>query len=144
MEKNKGMIVIFTDIDGVLNPHWKTKWSKSSIQIFNQICQEYDLKPVISSTWRINHTKEELQKIFDQQGIEVEIYDYTPHIDQADRGLEIKEWLDNNKVDDFIVIDDVTRNIEPHIHKNVIKVRNWVGLTTEEYIEIKKILDSGT
>lgn len=136
------MRAIFTDIDGVLNPHWKTKWSKSSIQIYNQICQEYDLKPVITSTWRINHTKEQLQKIFYEQGIEVEIYDYTPHLDQKDRGLEIKEWLNNNKVDNYVVIDDIVHNITPHVD-NVIKVRNWVGLTTEEYIEIKKILDNG-
>lgn len=135
------MRAIFTDIDGVLNPHWKTKWSKSSIQIYNQICQEYDLKPVITSTWRINHTKEQLQKIFYEQGIEVEIYDYTPHLDQKDRGLEIKEWLSNNKVDNYVVIDDIVHNITPHVD-NVIKVRNWVGLTTEEYIEIKKILDN--
>ncbi len=137
----KEIRVIFTDLDGVLNPHWKTKWSKSSIQIYNQICQEYDLKPVITSTWRINHTKEQLQKIFYEQGIEVEIYDYTPHLDQKDRGLEIKEWLSNNKVDNYVVIDDIVHNITPHVD-NVIKVRNWVGLTTEEYIEIKKILDN--
>ena len=137
----KEIRVIFTDLDGVLNPHWKTKWSKSSIQIYNQICQEYDLKPVITSTWRINHTKEQLQKIFYEQGIEVEIYDYTPHLDQKDRGLEIKEWLSNNKVDNYVVIDDIVHNITPHVD-NVFKVRNWVGLTTEEYIEIKKILDN--
>lgn len=137
------MKVIFTDIDGVLNPHWKNKWSKSAIKIYNQICKEYDLKPVITSTWRINHTKEQLQKIFNDQGIEVEIYDYTPHIDQKDRGLEIKEWLSNNKVDNFVIIDDIIHNITPHV-VNVVKVRNWVGLTEEEYIEIKKILDEDT
>ena len=137
------MKVIFTDIDGVLNPHWKNKWSKSAIKIYNQICKEYDLKPVITSTWRINHTKEQLQKIFNDQGIEVEIYDYTPHIDQSDRGLEIKEWLSNNKVDNFVIIDDIIHNITPHV-VNVVKVRNWVGLTEEEYIEIKKILDEDT
>lgn len=136
------MIAIFTDIDGVLNPHWKKNWSKSAILIYNQICQEYDLKPVITSTWRINHTKEQLQKIFDEQGIEVEIYDYTPHLDQIDRGLEIREWLNSNKVDNYVVIDDIVHNITPHVD-NVVKVRNWVGLTTEEYIEIRKILDSG-
>ena len=137
------MKVIFTDIDGVLNPHWKNKWSKSAIKIYNQICKEYDLKPVITSTWRINHTKEQLQKIYNDQGIEVEIYDYTPHIDQKDRGLEIKEWLSNNKVDNFVIIDDIIHNITPHV-VNVVKVRNWVGLTEEEYIEIKKILDEDT
>jgi hypothetical protein len=135
------MRVIFTDLDGVLNPHWKKNWSKSAVLIYNQICHEYDLKPVISSTWRINHTKEQLQNIFDEQGIEVEIYDYTPHLEQQNRGLEIKEWLKNNKVDNYVVIDDIVHNITPYVD-NVIKVRSWVGLTTEEYIEMKKILDN--
>jgi aspartate/tyrosine/aromatic aminotransferase len=137
------MRVIFTDLDGVLNPHWKTKWSKPAIKIYNQICKEYDLKPVITSTWRINHTKEQLQNIFNDQGIEVEIYDYTPHIDQKDRGLEIKEWLSNNKVDNFVIIDDIVHNIIPHVG-NVVKVRSWIGLSKEEYIEIKKIFDEHT
>jgi hypothetical protein len=135
------MRVIFTDIDGVLNPHWKSEWSKSSITIYNQLCEEYDLKPVISSTWRENHTMHQLQEIFTKQGIEAQIYDYTPIISGADRGEEIKEWLSENPVDDWVIIDDITRNIEPHIG-NVVKVRNWVGLTTEEYLQIKKILDN--
>jgi hypothetical protein len=135
------MRVIFTDIDGVLNPHWRNEWSKSSIVIYNQLCEEYDLKPVISSTWRENHTIHQLQEIFTHQGIEAQIYDYTPIISGADRGEEIKEWLSENPVDDWVIIDDITRNIEPHIG-NVVKVRNWVGLTTEEYLQIKKILDN--
>lgn len=133
------MIVIFTDIDGVLNPHWRNEWSKSSIQIYNQLCEEYDLKPVISSTWRETHTKEELQQIFYSQGITAEIYDFTPVIEGADRGLEIKAWLESNKVDNWVIIDDITRNIEPHIG-NSVKIRNWVGLTIEDYLQIKKIL----
>ena len=134
------MRVIFTDIDGVLNPHWKTTWCKKSINIYNKICDEFDLKPVITSTWRINHSKEELQNIFDKQGIYVDIYDYTPIIDQGDRGEEIIKWLGNNQVEDYVVIDDIIHNLTPYINKNVIKVRNWIGLTTEEYLEIKKIL----
>ena len=132
------MKIIFTDIDGVLNPHWKTKWSKSAIAIYNKICKEYDLKPVITSTWRLNHTISELQKIFIEQGIEAIIYD-TPHIDQSDRGLEIKEWLNNNKCDNWVIIDDKTSDIEPHI-SNVVKCRSWIGLTEDEYKEIKDIL----
>ena len=134
------MIVIFTDIDGVLNPHWRNEWSKSSIQIYNQLCEEYDLKPVISSTWRETHTKEELQQIFYNQGITTEIYDFIPVIKGADRGLEIKAWLESNKVDNWVIIDDITRNIEPHIG-NSAKIRNWVGLTIEDYLLIKKILN---
>ncbi len=132
--------VIFTDIDGVLNPIGTRGWNKSSIILYNNLCLEYDLKAVISSTWREHHTIEELQKRFSDQGITVEIYDYTPVILGADRGQEIKKWLETNQVDNWVIIDDVTRNIEPHAG-NVIKIRSWLGLTIEDCLEIKKILD---
>ena len=136
------MIIIFTDIDGVLNPHWRKKWDKTSIKIYNQLCSEFDLKPVITSTWRINHTKEELQEIFTNQGIETPIYDYTPDLDMIDRGQEIKTWLDNNKCDNYVVIDDRTDDIEPYVD-NVFKCRSWLGLSKDEYLEIKNILSNG-
>lgn len=134
------MRVIFTDIDGVLNPHWKTKWSKNSISIYNKICKEFDLKPVITSTWRTNHTIEQLQDIFTKQGIETPIYDYTPHIDQEDRGVEIKQWLSKNpEIKQWVIIDDKTSDIEPYL-TNVVKCRSWIGLTIDEYEEIKTII----
>jgi hypothetical protein len=134
------MRVIFTDIDGVLNPHWRKKWSKSAVMLYNKICKEFDLRVVITSTWRTNHTIEQLQQIFTEQGIEIPIYDYTPHLEQEDRGLEIRQWLMEN-VDciDWVIIDDKTSDIEPHV-KNVVKCRSWIGLTKDEYEEIKTLL----
>jgi hypothetical protein len=134
------MRVIFTDIDGVLNPHWRKKWSKSAVMLYNKICKEFDLRVVITSTWRTNHTIEQLQQIFTEQGIEIPIYDYTPHLGQEDRGLEIRQWLIEN-VDciDWVIIDDKTSDIEPHV-RNVVKCRSWIGLTKDEYEEIKTLL----
>ena len=134
------MIVIFTDIDGVLNPHWRKKWDKKAISSYNKLCKEFDLKPVITSTWRLNHTKEELQDVFINQGIDIKIFDYTPHLDQPDRGLEIKEWLLTNKVNNYVVIDDRVFDIEPHV-RNVVKCRSWIGLTEEECDIIRNILN---
>lgn len=134
------MIVIFTDIDGVLNPHWSKKWSKKSIELYNKLCDKYELKVVITSTWRIAHNIDILNDIFKEQGITTDIYDYTPILEK-ERGLEIKEWLDNNICDNFIVIDDKTSDIEPFINKNVVKCRSWVGFSQEEYDEICKILN---
>jgi hypothetical protein len=129
------MIVIFTDIDGVLNPHWRKKWDKKAISSYNKLCKEFDLKPVITSTWRLNHTKEELQDVFINQGIDIKIFDYTPHLDQQDRGLEINEWLLNNKVDNYVVIDDRV------FDRNVVKCRSWIGLTEEECDIIRNTLN---
>lgn len=43
----------------------------------------------------MNHSISQLQNIFLQNGIEVEIYDYTPILNEP-RGLEIESWLHSN------------------------------------------------
>lgn len=133
------MIFIFTDIDGVLNPEWKKSWSKKAVSWYNKACKDFGLVPVITSTWRIAHPIGELQKIFAEQGVEAAIHDFTPHIDQADRGLEIKEFLKLNECRGYVVIDDRVHDIVPHV-QNVVKCRSWIGFGEEEYEEIKKIM----
>lgn len=135
------MNVIFTDIDGVLNLNVGTTraWSPSAIDIYDRICEEFDLKPVISSTWRTNHTKQQLQRIFDYWGIQTPIYDYTPILPTEHRGVEIELWLRENQCDKWIVLDDNISGITPYV-SNVVKCRGWLGLTEEEYEEIKLIL----
>lgn len=135
------MIVVFTDIDGVLNPDWNKKWKKSCIRLYNKMCKEFYLKPVITSTWRLNYNKKELQEIFNKQGIEVEIFDYTPDLDMTDRGLEIKSWLDNNKVDNWIVLDDKVDDIKPHIDNDkIVKCFGLDGITEKEYKKVCEIV----
>lgn len=133
------MIAIFTDIDGVLNPHWRTEWDRNAIGCYNRLCKDLGLMPVITSTWRLAHTKEQLQRIFAEQGIDVEIHDYTPHMDRQDRGVEIKAWIDENGPDDYVVIDDRVHDIEPYVG-NVVKCRSWIGLTEEECDLIREML----
>jgi hypothetical protein len=135
------MNVIFTDIDGVFNLAVSSKknWNYSSIEIYNRICEEFDLKPVITSTWRTNHTIKELQRVFDYWGIDTPIYDYTPILYSEPRGIEIDTWLRENPCDKWVVIDDNVSGITPFV-SNVVKCRGWLGLTEDEYFEIKKIL----
>ena len=135
------MNVIFTDIDGVFNLAVSSKknWNYRSIEIYNRICEEFDLKPVITSTWRTNHTIKELQRVFDYWGIDTPIYDYTPILYSEPRGIEIDTWLRENPCDKWVVIDDNVSGITPFV-SNVVKCRGWLGLTEDEYVEIKKIL----
>lgn len=135
------MNVIFTDIDGVFNLAVSSKknWNYSSIEIYNRICEEFDLKPVITSTWRTNHTIKELQRVFDYWGIDTPIYDYTPILYSEPRGIEIDTWLRENPCDKWVVIDDNVSGITPFV-SNVVKCRGWLGLTEDEYFEIKRIL----
>jgi len=134
------MTTVFTDIDGVLFNTTSNRWNKTAINLYNKLCLEFNLKAVISSTWRTNHSIYQLQNIFLQNGIEVEIYDYTPIISFDGRGSEIGEWLRNNEVDNFIILDDCTRDIERQGLANIVKCRGWIGFSQEEYDIAKKFL----
>lgn len=136
------MNVIFTDIDGVLNYSYKNQWIDKSIDIYNRLCEEFDLKPVISSTWRTNHSKKDLQHVFNYYGITTPIYDYTPILPEQPRGVEIETWIFENNPNKWIVIDDQVTDILPFV-SNVVKIRGWIGLSEEDYVIISKILSNG-
>lgn len=133
-------IFIFTDIDGVLNSNYEDTWSKTSIDLYNKLCIEFDLKPVITSMWRISHSIYELQFLFNDYGIVTPIYDYTPVLAGEGRGAEIEYWLQNNGFDGFIILDDNVRDIEEVGLPNIIKCRSWVGFSQEEYDTAREIL----
>jgi hypothetical protein len=120
------MKVIFLDIDGVLNhemwyrrrfeemdmekytskyPYYE--FDPQSIEELNRIINETDAKVVISSTWRIGRTVDQLQELLNNVGFEGEIIGVTPHFiakgeDINDnpisytvpRGCEIEWWLE--------------------------------------------------
>jgi hypothetical protein len=134
------MNFIFTDIDGVLNTVNRNQWNKTSIDLYNKLCLEFNLKPVVTSTWRANHTKAQLQKIFTYQGIVTPIYDFTPIFPDEGRGGEIEHWLFNNTVSKFIILDDNVRDIQSFGLPNVVKCRGWIGFSEEEYNECRRIL----
>jgi hypothetical protein len=134
---------IFTDIDGVFNTVNRTDWNPLSVQLYDELCEEFNLKPVITSTWRVKHSISELSRIFQYQGIQTDIYDFTPVITTEGRGGEIENWLQDNQYDNYIVLDDNIRDIESYNLKNIVKCRGWLGFTKEEYEICRNILLNG-
>jgi len=134
------MNFIFTDIDGVLNTVNRNQWNKTSVDLYNSLCDEFDLKTIVTSTWRVKHTIEELQKIFYQNGITTPIYDYTPVLLDEGRGGEIEYYIFNNNYDKFIILDDNIRDIQQYGLPNVVKCRSWIGFSKEEYDLAREIL----
>ena len=134
---------IFTDIDGVLNTITKNDWNTISVELYDNLCQEFNLKPVITSSWRVKHSISELNRIFQYQGIFVDIYDFTPIIPTEGRGGEIENWLQNNQYDNYIILDDNVRDIESYSLQNIVKCRSWLGFTKEEYEICRNILLNG-
>jgi hypothetical protein len=134
------MNVIFTDIDGVFNTINRNQWSSLSVALYDDLCQEFNLKPVITSTWRVKHSIKELERIFQHYGIFTDIYDFTPIINSEGRGGEIENWLKENQCDNYLILDDHVRDIESYGLKNIVKCRSWIGFTKEEYDICRNIL----
>jgi len=126
------MKIIFLDIDGVLN---SDTWEKSkafkngeypsnsfdpfSVQLLNNIINETQAKVVLTSTWRLKFTLQEMKDIFRRVGIQCQLIDFTPDLKKDNdftlRGNEILKWCKDNRellgtkplnYTDFIILDD--------------------------------------
>jgi len=119
------MKVIFLDIDGVLVTRNSIKYqylnfpdetnirfSKKAVKNLNKLIRLTGAKIVISSTWRLFHSLEELQNIFKKQKIRGKIIS-TTSIEKATieedipRGQKIADWLEQHpEVEQYVIIDD--------------------------------------
>ena len=126
------MKIIFLDIDGVLNTRNTLKrdskmeyphcfFAKELVSNLNKITDKTGAKIVLSSSWRIGKTVEQLQDLFEQVGITGELIDKTPKLRfensscTVPRGDEIRHWVQHNKGilgtnilnwKDYVIIDD--------------------------------------
>lgn len=126
--------VIFLDIDGVINgfnspPLFAAGWPESHLETpliekINKIVETVEsqelentikTKIVISSSWRIRFSLDELREMLQKQGLRAEILDVTPRIhpvkmsQRVSRGKEIQAWLTNcsEEVIKFVILDDI-------------------------------------
>ena len=149
---------IGVDIDGVLNSDktfkeryieynltkkWFLEMDLDMLNNLKTIIEKTDAKIVLSSSWRIFMKKEngiiksdddkgkKLLELFKLYGIE--IYDMTPYR-QYIREKEILAWLKNNKVDNYVIIDDDIADIKS-LEDKLIKTKfnePDAGLTKEK------------
>ncbi len=119
------MKVIFLDIDGVLVTRNSIKYqylnfpdetnirfSKKAVKNLNKLIRLTGAKIVISSTWRLFHSLEKLQNIFEEQKIKGKIIS-TTSVEKATieedipRGQKIADWLEQHpEVEQYVIIDD--------------------------------------
>lgn len=146
------MKVIFLDIDGVLNTLDTTDScgiycgvDDDKILLLKRIVNSTNAKLVLSSSWRVNKTRDgepeielrnHLDKRLAQHGLE--IYSETPEHPSGNslhRGWEIKQWRDQHKnLDYWIVLDDMIFN---DFHKfgvmeHLVLTDEWDGLTERD------------
>lgn len=91
-----------------------------------------DLKIVISSTWRTMFTLEWLKAKLEEYHIDsTNVIDKTPDRKDGERGLEIKQWLDQHpEVTHYIIVDDNDWGItDVHGKDRWLETRWETGLT---------------
>ena len=109
------MNIIFLDIDGVIVTHRSSfkgvrRPDSTACDMIVSLCTDYNAKIVISSVWR----KQSLENIISAYNHQCwqKLYTFlhtnwrTSDSNTSFRGDEIKEWLDHNQVDNYIIFDD--------------------------------------
>lgn len=159
------MKLLFLDFDGVLNSeqstlmHWRKGGKKgifvteehmcpiscSNLQWLMDCCPDVNI--VISSTWRVFNSLEELRKILlEHCGIAPErILGVTPNlVPSVERGIEVQAWLDRHTtvpehsvlaptftVSDFMIVDD-EGDMAHLTDTNFVKTDYKLGLTIND------------
>lgn len=158
------MKVVFLDVDGVLNTeetfernyqeYLKTGIKNEPIDeirigYLKEIVDKTGAKIVLSSSWRRHcefedglivseegHTKY-LIKMLAKYGMT--LYDITGYDREGNRGNEINEWLNQNEVENFIILDDSSGDLQDFIDKELIKTNFYKGENSglcQEHIDV--------
>lgn len=137
-------MTIFLDIDGVLRTHksdlewslrlgvpipvsvYERRFDQKAISRINEVVGYTRAKIVITSSWRVKHSLEELKQILRDNGISNEIVGKTEI--GLNRGEEIEQYISDNEIENYVVIDDQVNDILKHIPKErIIKVDPLIG-----------------
>ena len=141
------MKVIFLDIDGVLNVRSQERdefgslFHEEFVNNLKHIIEETDAKIVISSTWRFSGLNT-MQQMWKKRNLPGEVIDITPFKsekekeckniwdnlpfkERCERGWEIEDWLDINKPEKYVILDDDNDFLDHQIFNFVQTFDDW-------------------
>lgn len=131
--------------------YYKTQICPKRIQWFNTLCEETNAVVVISSTWRLGKSLNELKEIFNYCGGNFNIISKTEHLGY-ERGVEISKWIkDNVNIDTYgchyfnfnkyVIIDDDSDMLLSQ-KDNFFQTDSYSGLTPNICYKIKRFIIS--
>ena len=145
-----GNKIIFLDVDGVLNSAqdgFSTDLETDKhLKLLEQLVKETNADIVLSSSWRISFGRSfslsnTLISRLKEHGLS--ILDVTSEREDGDRGLEIKEWLNEHPTKNILILDDEGFDIINIFPNNFVKTNNEIGLQEEDVKKGIKILNNG-
>ena len=171
--------VIFLDIDGVMNSDQYNRYKyKHHIKKCGSIdprecyrmarfCEKYNIKLIISSSWRNGNSWEATYKEFMNEGFEDLPYRHhgmkilapyiigvTPYCESRNRGEEIQAFFDiidgkypeykkvmkeDFEISSYCIVDDDNDMLESQMN-NFVQTNPLIGLTRKNYKDILQIL----
>lgn len=152
--------IIFLDFDGVVETiYWEQDengvWSfnvhkygreqlnnKQAIGWLNELYSKVPYDIVVSSSWRIGMTIEELQNLITNSGFnpEIKVIGATPRLCRQ-RGEEIQQWIDdNNFTGKFIIVDDDSDMC--HLLPLLVRTDCQLGFTIYDFQKSLKLLQN--
>lgn len=149
------MKILFLDIDGVLNSREWYLRNKNSIEsglmyrckeeldpnacdLVNELCTEFSLAIVISSTWRRLHTLGAIQQMLASRGLHAPVIGATPQLRSGFRGQEVDEWLYDNPGSIRHVILDDDGDFGPH--QPLVQTNNEYGVCYRDIDKARSLL----
>jgi hypothetical protein len=130
----KGMDrVTFLDIDGVLNTGGRQKLGQLDD---NLVLKLNDLKThfVLISSWGLYYDIDEIQNFLESKGFNNKLHSYL--FGEESREEKILSFVKNYNVKNYVVLDD--RLV---CKKNLVKINPKIGLTNNDILTAKKILE---
>lgn len=153
------MKIVFLDIDGVLNS-WRYDQVRMSLQdnidetrlpLLYRIVSSTGAKIVLTSSWRKHWERDfnkadsigqHLNELFEEYGLA--IFDKTIESSDNNRTDEIRDWLANNSVEQFVIVDDIAfgcDELEPHLMRTNYRIGR--GLHDSHVSQAISILNGG-
>lgn len=151
-------ILIFVDIDGVLNvddkehkkKYYKNVYNlkeiieKDKVKLLNQIYQKYNPTFILASHWRKYGSIYNFNKLFEELGFQGQFAESTPFegVEHDDRWKQIKNILKKYDPKKYIIFDDKHISLKKDFNNpNYIHVDSKTGLTQENIEQAIGILE---
>jgi hypothetical protein len=149
------MKVLFLDFDGVLNsyefmrssPGRLDRLDPAAVSRLNAIVDRSGAKVVISSTWRLKRSLDEIRRLLAELGFRGEVIGRTP--DLVGHGLvdpyvarcqEIQTWIDGHgePLESFAILDDAYLE---EVAQFLVRTETETGLLDEHVVAVLEMLD---
>ena len=116
---------------------WLQALNPENMVVLNEIIEVTDTQVVLSSTRRNWASLEDISIILKTAGFKGEIIDRTPTHRWEPRGVEIKAWLEENRPEFFLILDDDDdmEGLEPFF-----KIDSKTGLVPSDVNRVRAIL----